>query len=285
MRWLMETEDERARAAAAAAAAAATATPADWRTALPEGIRADPSLASFKDVGALAQSFIETKSLVGKSIRPPGPDAKPETKKEFVDRLLQIEPALVYAPDGDPEAVNRMWKRLGKPEKPDEYEIPEQAKEAGLNPDDLRALAVTGGLTKAQFKGLVEVMAKASLEQKRLSALDRLALDQEWGAAKEERTLSAKAAALKMGLTEPEANALTPKQLKAFFGVAKAIGVNGNEFRKQGDGGENVLDPAEAKRQMDEIRDNPDYFDPYKNPGRHATLVAKMSKLSEMAYR
>lgn len=261
-------------------------TTQDWRATLPEAIRNDPSLSSFKDIGALAQSFIETKSLVGKSIRPPGPDARPEAKKEFVDRLLQIEPSLVYAPDGDPDAVSRLWKKLGKPEKVEEYELPEIVKEAGLNPDDLRALAVTAGLTKAQLKGLAEVTAKATLEQKRLAALDRLALEQEWGEAKEERTLAAQAAALKMGLTEDDIKALTPKQLKAFANVAKAVGVNRNEFRRQGDGAaEDVLDPTEAKRQMEEIRANPDYFDAYKNPGRHRELVSKMSKLAEAAFR
>lgn len=258
----------------------------DWKTTLPDSIRSDPSLATFKDVGALAQSFIETKGLVGKSIRPPGPDAKPEDKKAFVDRLLALEPALVYAPDGDPEAVNRMWKKLGKPEKPEDYEIPEAVKEAGLNPDELRALAVTGGLTKPQFNGLVDVMVKANLEQRRVVALDRLALEQEWGAAKEERTLAAQAAALKMGLNEVEVKSLSPKQLKAFYHVAKAVGVNQNEFRRSADGGSgDTLDPAEAKRQQDEIRVNPHFLDAYTNPVEHRRLVARMSKLSEMAYR
>jgi hypothetical protein len=257
----------------------------DWRAALPESIRNDPSLTSFKDVGSLAESFIKTKSLVGASIRPPGPDAKPEDRKAFVDRLLQIEPALVYAPDGDPESVNRMWRKLGKPEKPEEYVLPEAAKAAGLSENDLRALAITGGLTKAQFNGLAEVMAQATLEQKRVQALDRLALETEWGEAKEERTLAAKAAAMKMGLTEPEVDALTPKQLKAFANVAKAVGVNRNEFRRAADGDNaDVLDPGEARRRQDEIRSNPDYTDPYKNPAKHRALVTEMGRLSPMAH-
>lgn len=259
-------------------------TPPDWRSTLPETIRNDPSLASFKDVGALAESFIQTKSLVGASVRPPGPNAKAEDRKAFVDRLLQIEPALVYAPDGDPEALNRMWRKLGKPEKPEEYEIAEEAKAAGLDLDQLRTLAVTGGMTKAQFKGLTEMMGKATLEQKRLAALDRLALETEWGEAKEERTLAAKAAAMKMGLTEPEVDSLTPKQLKAFANVAKAVGVKTNEFRRAGDSEGDALDPAEAQRQQAEIRANPDFLDPYKNPAKHKHLVAEMSRLAPMAY-
>jgi hypothetical protein len=275
MKWLME---------GAGGGAGGSGAP-DWRAALPEALRADPSLASFSDLGALAKSFIETKSLVGKSIRPPGPDAAPEAKKEFVKRLLEIEPALIYAPDGDPEVTNRLWKKLGRPEKPDEYVLSKQAEEAGLDMNDLRALAVKGGLTKGQFDGLVELMTQAKLEEGRQAALERVALETEWGATKEERTLAAKAAALKMGLTEPEVNALTPKMLKAFAAVAKAVGVSAGEFRKQGDGAPAPVDPSEALRQMAEIRAHPAYFDASKDPVEHKRLVAKMSKLAEQAYR
>jgi hypothetical protein len=259
--------------------------PPDWRAGLPDDLKADPSLASFKSVADLAKSYRETKSLVGASIRPPGPDAKPEDKKAFVDRLLQIEPALMYAPDSDPETAPRLWKKLGKPEKVEEYEIAEEAKAAGLDLDQLRALAVTSGLTKAQFKGLTEVMGKATLEQKRVQALEKLALDQEWGETKEERTLAAKAAALKMGLTEPEVAELTPKQLKAYFNVARAVGVKTNELRAAGGSEGGDLDPAEARRRQDEIRGNPDYLNPYANPAKHKSLVAEMSRLAPMAYR
>jgi hypothetical protein len=274
MKWLMEGEG----------AGGAGGAGADWRATLPEEIRNDPSLASFKDLGALARSLIETKALVGRSIRPPGPDASSEVKKEFVQKLIAIDPALIYAPDGDDAATARMWKKLGRPDKADEYEIPAMAKEAGIPEADLRALAVTGNLTKSQFAGLAELMGKAKLEEKRVAALERIALDQEWGEAKEERTLASKAAALKMGLTEVEVASLSPRQMRAFAAVAKAIGVNTAEFRSQQGAGVTPLDREEAKRQMEEIRANPAYFDAHTNPGLHASLVAKMSKLGEAAY-
>jgi hypothetical protein len=258
----------------------------DWRTVLPEDLRADPTVTSYKTLADFVKGAIETKSFVGKSIRPPGPDASADAKKEFVTKLLAIDPALIYAPDGDPEAADRLWKKLGKPGKPEEYEVPKEAEEAGLNAADLRALAVTGGLTRGQFKGLVDVMVKGNLETRRVAALERLALDQEWGEAKEERLLGAKAAAMKMGLTEAEAAALSPKQLRAFHNVAKAVGVNKNEFRRINEegSGHDVLDRDEAFRQMAEIRENPHYFDAFSNPAEHKRLVAQMSKLGKAAY-
>lgn len=59
------------------AADSTTAVPS-WRDALPDDVRADKSLESFKDVGGLAKSYIETKKLVGQKSAVPGKDAKPE---------------------------------------------------------------------------------------------------------------------------------------------------------------------------------------------------------------
>ena len=61
----------------ASAAAPPGALP-DWRASLPEPLRAEKSLETFKDVGALAQSYVETKRLVGQRAGVPGPNAKPE---------------------------------------------------------------------------------------------------------------------------------------------------------------------------------------------------------------
>jgi hypothetical protein len=45
---------------------------------LPEDIRSDPGLQSFNDFGGLAKSYLETKSMVGRSIQLPAKDGKPE---------------------------------------------------------------------------------------------------------------------------------------------------------------------------------------------------------------
>lgn len=45
---------------------------------IPEDIRSDPSLQSFNDVGSIAKSYLETKSMVGRSIQLPNGESKPE---------------------------------------------------------------------------------------------------------------------------------------------------------------------------------------------------------------
>lgn len=271
LKWLMQQEG----------AGGAGGGADDWRKVLPEELRNDPTIAKYKSVTEAAKGLVEANGLIGRSVRPPGPNATPEAKKEFVDKLLAIDPALVYAPDGDPAAVDRMWKRLGRPEKPEEYDVPQASVEAGLNPEDLRALAVKGGLTKAQFSGLVELMTNANLESRRVAALERLALDTEWGQAKEERTLAAKAAAMKMGLNEQEVAALSPRVLKAFYATAKAVGVNQGEFRQHGSGGTPRVSPAEAQEELAKIRANPAYWDKFKDPALHEKLVKDAVRLTE----
>lgn len=72
--------------------------PSDWRASLPPELQAEKSLESFKDVGALAKSFVETKRMVGKGVEVPPADAKPEVLAEF-------------------------RKRAGIPESPDKYAV------------------------------------------------------------------------------------------------------------------------------------------------------------------
>lgn len=255
----------------------------DWRAALPDDLKNDATLANYKTVPEVAKALVETKRLVGSSIRPLGQNATAEEKKQYVEKLLQTDPALIYAPDGDEDAAKRLYKKLGRPEKPDEYKFDEDAvTAAGLKPVELRALAATAGLTQKQAEALAKVMVDANLEMKRGASLEQQTLDSKWGAAKEERTLAAKAAALKMGLNDQEIAGLRPKQLEAFYNVAKAVGVNQNEFRQHGTGNVPPLDREEAKQELAKIRGNEVYWNRHKNPAEHERLTKRATELTKM---
>lgn len=269
MKWLMNQEG---------------GDPGAWLSSLPPELQTDPTIVNFKGkpVAELAKAHVETKALVGRSIRPLGQNATAEEKKQFVEKLLQVEPALIYAPDGDEEASKRLFKKLGRPDKPEDYKFDEDAvTAAGLKPSDLRALAVTAGLTQAQAAQLAKVMVDANLEVKRQNDLAARALAEKWGAAKEERTLAAKAAAMKMGLNEQEIAGLTPRQLEAFYGVAKAVGVNQNEFREHNNS-RPPLDREEAKQELARIRSNEVYWNKHKNPAEHDRLTKRATELTRM---
>lgn len=260
-------------------------TEEEFKALLPEDLRANPSIAKFKDPAALAKSYVEAQSLLGNSIRPPGPDASPEAKAEFRKKMQEKVPELVYAPDGDEETEKALFARLGRPEKADAYEVVKEAADAGMNADELRALALAVGLTKKQFAGLQKAMLEPTLALKQKAADADKALRTEWGHAYDEKVADARAVAQKMGLSAEEVAALAPSQLKAFANVAKAVGSGGRPFGEEHNRGtpSGKLTPVEAEAELEEIRNNPAYFRPAPHQrATHERLKARALELTQM---
>lgn len=123
-----------------------SSTPApDWRESLPGELRADKTLADFKDVGALAKSYVETKRLVGDAVRVPKADAKPEDIAAF-------------------------HRKLGVPESPDKYDVklPEMPKDFPAWNEayvaDFKTAAHRAGLTPSQVQSVIQWYAGNQLQ-------------------------------------------------------------------------------------------------------------------------
>ena len=260
----------------------------DWRESLPETLRADPALKDIKDVGALAKSFVDTKAFVGQSIRPPGPDAGAEAKKDFYAKLQKHAPDLVPLSD-DPEAQAALWGKLGRPSKPEEYEY--KAPEGVELPlDNLRQVALAAGMTRKQFEKFAEKAAEGITKQQGEAKADQAALKTEWGQAYEQKLQGAAAVAAKLNVPDPivqqiKAGNLNSAQLKLWDSISKAMGAGeGSEVAKQGVTPQpGKLTPAEASTQIDEIMARPDkaYWD--RNHPLHKNLVKKVGELMAAA--
>jgi hypothetical protein len=165
--------------AAADPPAPAAAAQQDWRAALPEDLRAAPSLTKFADPVALAKGYVEAEKLISrKGVIPPK--------------------------DGDPPEVLAAYRAaLGVPEKPEDYGLkaPENLP-AGMWSDEsaqaYAALAHKHGLTPAQAQGLAaEFLAAQAQRVPDLAAEQKQAeteLRGEWGAAYEAKIELAKRA-------------------------------------------------------------------------------------------
>lgn len=260
---------------------------ANWRDALPDALKADPSLASFKDVSSLADSFVKTKALVGASVRPPGPDASAEDKKAFREKMQKAAPELIYAPEGDPEVEKLLYQRLGRPEKPEDYAADEESAKA-VNLEYLRKVAATTGLTKSQFAALAKAEAETAKALRSQHQEAHAALDKEWGAATSERIQAAAAAAQKLGLSETAIKAITDRavpadQLRLLFSVAQAVGGNPREGDRQKDSIKpGAMTPDEAKTAISEIMRNKAH--PYWQKGDPAHGAALKRMLDLHAY-
>ena len=261
---------------------------ADWRAGLPAEIAAAPALKDVKDVAGLAQAFVDTKALVGASIHPPGPDAGPEARKEFVAKLQAAAPELVLFPE-DPAALAEVeasiWARLGKPKEAKEYAAPKDVElpEAAL--DALRAEAAEEGLTRRQFEARAKRVAGQVATAQHAQAEAQAALKRELGVAYDERIGAAASAAERLGFPPALVTALKAGQVdlatyKALAAVAKGFG-EGRQVADQGAGGGRVT-PAEALLQAAEIRARKGYWD--SADPTHAGLLQKHLDLMKQAY-
>jgi hypothetical protein len=163
----------------------------DWRAALPEELREDGTLKNFKgekweDVGpALAKSLVETKKLVGGSLRIPGPDAKPGEVAAF-------------------------RAKLGVPSTPDEYEIQRPELPEGFTWNEtqekqFKGIAHAIGLTPAQVQKIIEFEGQRQLAladtvtqvQAEARAKGEAELRKAWGPAQYDRNMALAKTALR----------------------------------------------------------------------------------------
>lgn len=139
-----------------------------WRDALPEAIRGEKTLTKFKDVEALAQSYVNLEKFAGGALRVPGEKATPEEVASFREKL-------------------------GVPKTPAEYGVEVKVPE-GM-PWDKEAeqgfikTAHGLGLTKSQVQGVLDYYVgsvQAGLDgaaQQRAATVDEAlaTMRQEWG--------------------------------------------------------------------------------------------------------
>lgn len=151
-----------------------------------EDLRAQGNLKDFNSVDDLAKSYVNLQRMVGNSVRIPPEDASPEAKKEFLDKIKDIDGILLKDDEN-------LFNKLGRPETADQYKFEEIiAKDlADTVPslyeevDDFKQIAHEIGLTNEQAAKLVEMRMntlKGSQENMQLAREDAEAkLKEMWG--------------------------------------------------------------------------------------------------------
>lgn len=264
----------------------------DWKSGLPEELKTSPVLKDFKGVEDVAKALIETKAFVGSSLRPPGADASPEARMDFITKLREKVPELLFMPEGDDEAAKlareTAWAKLGRPKEAKDYTLPTDITIPEEHLEELRKEAHGLGLTKGQFQVRAQRVAEAIQIAETARKNEAASLRKELGAAFDERTASVAAVAARLGFPPEVVTALKNgtadvPTFRAFTAAAKAFG-GGRNVADQGDGGGGgKLTPAEAKAQRDEVMARPEYFRPTgAQRGIHETLVRKVQELNDV---
>lgn len=246
----------------------------EWMNELPPELQSNETLKQYKSVGDLAKGLVETKAMVGNSIRIPGQDAGEDARVEFINKLKDRVPELVLRPDDNDPAS---WALFGTPESADKYDVPEGVTLPDGAEATLREVMFEANMTKRQAEAMLKGMFKRGEEVTKVNSEAKLESEKklrgEWGAAYDQRMAMIKKIKDQFGVDGD------PNKL---YDLAKRMLSGEKEFAAQPETSL-AMTPAEAKRQIEEIENNPEYWDK-KNPMRQQVLVKRRLELAKWAF-
>jgi len=252
----------------------------------------NPALADFKDVNGLAKAFVDTKAMMGQSIRVPSKEAGTEDMGTFHKALMEKVPGLMLTPDiTDDTNVTAIMAKLGMPEKHDKYEMPtvEGWEISDERKTFLQEKALESGMTNRQFGKFVKSLAES--EKGSSDAFDSdiatgmNALQTAWGAAYDSKMEQvykiAQATNAPADLLEAiKAGVAGADTLKWLDGIAKAVGSEDFQVavQKPGSGG---ITPAEARERASELRTKMEGMNP--GDATYQDTIKRIMEFDQMA--
>jgi hypothetical protein len=251
--------------------------PADWRASLPEELKGEKSISSFKDVTELAKSHVEAQRMLGGSIRLPSEKDSPEERQKKLDDI---------------------YGKLGRPATAADYGIGEpEGLPEGLPWDmnvqtEFLGQAHKLGLTKDQALGVLEWYGEryttAALQGRKSEADAVETMRKEWGGATERNIELARRVIGTMG-GEKAKEVLNrtglgnePDMIRLFARVGKLLA----EAQLISGDVEGIPTVDDAKKKIAVVLADPKhlYHPSFAGKPGHAEAVEEMRKLHELAY-
>ena len=239
----------------------------DWRSTIPEEIRSEKSLEHFKGVDDLARSYVNAQKMIGGRIPIPK--------------------------EGDNDAWNEVWGKLGRPEAPDKYNIKlPEVKGGNLSPEmqqEFMKVAHGLGLNNKQVQEILnfeaqrinkdaEVFSNAMQESE-------MELKKEYGKAYDQKIASAQRAVRDIGdddfvkLLDETGMGNHPAMVRFAAKIGDmlaedaAIGV-GSAFH--------AMTPGEAQQKINDLKGDPAFRTRYTTGD--VSAKAEMEQLHKFAY-
>lgn len=231
--------------------------PAEIADSLSQEIKENPTLAQYNSLEEALKGHIATKSLVGSSIRVPGPDAGDEDKQKFYDKLINAAPNLMMKPDfSEPEQASEFYNLFGKPGEAAQYQLPEGTDLDPTVESEIRELAYDANMNQEQFQKMIGGMSDRNKQLKEnmqtQSNDDMKSLKGEWGMAFDDRTSAAKDMNERFYPGRPF-DGLIAGELKALYSMSESMTGKGPQAATQIEAQVGRITPAEAMEQADEI--------------------------------
>lgn len=242
----------------------------DWTASFNDELKGYVQNKGFKDSAAVLESYRNMEKLIG--------------EKEKIVRVPDR--------DDDVEGWNAFHKRIGRPEKPEEYKVPFEDKEFGaFAQKTFHELGLSAKQGEALAAKLAEhqnaTLSKITEEQTLRYQQDDSALKKEWGAAYEQNVGVARKAVANFGMTASQVDALEKalgyKGVMDFaYNLGKKIGEDQFVGSGQGGGtGFGKLSPAAAQERIQSLMKDPSFGKRYLE-GDHAA-VEEMNRLHGFA--
>ena len=227
----------------------AQSVPDDWRSGIPEEIRGHKSLEHIQDVGALAKSYVNAQSMIGADkIAIPGKHATDEDWGE-------------------------VYRRLGRPDSPEGYELTNELPEGAEASDDMlswfKGAAHDAGLTPQQAQKLLggynEMLGtmvqndNGQAEQMRVDA--EMELKREFGAAYDDRMANGNAVLQEFGTEDISEIQLAdgrllgdhPEMIKMMVNIGEFINSKIGEDSLEGIKTSGAMTPGDAQERLSEL--------------------------------
>jgi hypothetical protein len=268
---------------------------ADFFSALDAEHRESLEKQGIKDVNGLVKNWADQRSYIGNSIRVPSAEAGREDWGKFYEKLQKHAPNLIPRPDREkPETMEAVMAALGRPEKPDQYEMPEAPEGIALADDRveaLRKIAHEKGLSKDQFQGMLSEVFKLDSaqyqQQKQTQEADAATLKQQWGSAydqnKNEVVRLMELTNAPSGIVQMAKDGGMGADVYQWFhslsGNFKGEGTNATVDQ----GGNRAMTPDEANNQISEIYANKSHPFFVASHPEHKQALDKMVKLMKFA--
>lgn len=171
--------------------------PAELADTISDEDKTNPLLAKYDNLAAFVKGTINAQSLLGNSVRVPGPDAPDGDKSAFYQKLIDLDTGLMEKPDfSADDQTETFYRSIGKPEAQDKYSIPDGINLPTEVITEMTTIGYDANMTQAQLnKWLSEMDSRqsqtldAQTEQVTTQMTD---LKTRWGMAFEDRNAAAK---------------------------------------------------------------------------------------------
>lgn len=271
-----------------------------WLETIPESVREWDEVKNSETPEKFWEQVTNMRTFLGQSIRIPSAEAGKESWGEFNQKLQAKVPGLMPVPDADDStAIDAVLAKLGKPEKHEDYTIPEidpQGQIVDLTVyESLKPIAHKHGLTKNQYQGVIKDFAEAQLvdvvAQNKEATTKREELFKTWGATKDTK-LATIVSLIEKTQAPAELGQLVVKgrldaasldwldRIATQFGGSEGV----NLLDDKSGGKSNVMTPLEAQGLIDDIMDNRDHaYWKAAHPG-HKAALDRMLQLQKFAH-